>query len=94
MIDTIFKLICFVFHRRAWKRVDVYSSDMFEYDKYRCSICDAEFWDTPFDPHIPESEDVQTPVKDLPPEQKMSIKDCSEQAKHYDGPPSPYDNMK
>ncbi len=36
----------------------------------------------------------EAPVKDLQDSEKMSIKDCSEQAKYYDGPPMDGENMK
>ena len=42
---------------------------------------------------MPDIEDV-TPARDLPDDQKMSIKNCSEQAKYYDGPPMDGENMK
>jgi hypothetical protein len=70
MIDTLFKLICWAFHKKLWKKIDEHSNEFFDYIKYNCLKCGTMFWDSPFDPHIPEPE---TPVKDLPDNEKMTI---------------------
>lgn len=47
---------------------------------------------------MPTIEDVQPEpephMDDISDDDKISITNCSEQAKYYNGPPSPYDNMK
>ena len=70
MIDALFKLICFLFHRGSWRVIDstVDNGDkdkVFDYWKYNCLKCGTMFWDSPFDPHIDEEPKKPEPMGPL-----------------------------